>query len=72
MSTTLSSGLVGVSTQISVVSGRSGALERVEVGLVDHVVRNSEARQHLVQQAVGAAVQVAGAGSRGRRRGSER
>ena len=41
------------------VSGRSAALERVEVGLVDEVVLEPEAREHLVDQPVGAAVEVA-------------
>ena len=58
MSITLSSGLVGVSTQISLVSGRSAARDRVEVGLVDEVVGEPEAGQHLVDQPVGAAVEV--------------
>ena len=58
MSTTFSSGFVGVSTQISRVSGRTRALQRVEVGLVDHVVLEAEAREHLVHEPVGAAVEV--------------
>ena len=58
MSTTFSSGLVGVSTQISLVSGAHRPLERVEVGLVDHVVLQAEAGEHLVHEPVGAAVEV--------------
>ena len=42
MSITFSSGLVGLSTQISRVSSRTAALERVEVGLVDEVVRRPQ------------------------------
>ena len=60
MSTMFSSGFVGVSTQISLVSGAHRPLERLEVGLVDHVVLHAEAREHLVQEAVGAAVEVLG------------
>ena len=58
MSTTLSAGLVGLSTQISCVSSVDRALQGGEVGLVDEVVAQTPRRQHLVDQAVGAAVQV--------------
>src|SRR4051794_20881752 len=49
-----------------------GALERVEVALVHHVVLEAEAREHLVDEPVGAAVEVVGqdhvrAGARDRR-----
>src|SRR5918999_220764 len=40
--------------------GSNGALERGEVGLVDHVVGEAEAGEHLVEEPVGAAVEVLG------------
>ena len=60
MSTTLSSGFVGVSTQTSFVSGRTRARDRVGVGLVDEVVVAGPSGEHLVDQPVGAAVEVVG------------
>ncbi len=59
-SITLSDGLVGVSTQTSAVSARTARRDRVEVALVDHVVLEAEAREHLVDEPVGAAVEVVG------------
>ena len=59
MSTTFSSGFVGVSTQTSFVSDRSAAESASEIGLVDHVVLEPEASEHLVHEPVGAAVEVA-------------
>ena len=68
-----SSGLVGVSTQTSAVSARTARSSRVEVGLVDQVVARCPNRvEHLVHQAVGAAVEVVAAAPRGRRRCSSR
>ena len=60
MSTTSSGGFVGVSTQTTAVSGRTARATRVEVGLVDQVVVQAPAAQDLVDEAVGAAVEVAG------------
>ena len=59
-STTFSVGLVGVSTQISFVVGAHRRRDRVEVGLVDHRVLEAPAREHLVDEPVGAAVEVVG------------
>ena len=58
MSTTSRRGLVGRldPDQPRVVTDR--ALERVEVGLVDEVVGQAPARQHLVDEPVGPAVEV--------------
>ncbi len=60
MSTTFSSGLVGLSTQISRVSSPHRPLERGEIGLVDEVERQSPPAEHLVDEPEGAAVQVGG------------
>ena len=51
---------------------RSAARSGVDVGLVDEVVGEPEAGQHLVDQPVGAAVEVDAAGSGGRRRRAPR
>ena len=59
-SITFSVGFVGVSTHTSLVSGRTARRDRVEVGLVDHVVLEAPAREHLVDEPVGAAVEVVG------------
>ena len=58
-SMTSSVGFVGVSTQTSRVSGRIARGDGVEVGLVDEVVGQPPARQHLVDEPVGPAVEVA-------------
>ena len=58
-SMTSSVGFVGVSTQTRRVSGRIAAGDGVEVGLVDEVVGQPPARQHLVDEPVGPAVEVA-------------
>ena len=58
MSITLSGGLVGVSTQISACRRGPPRATRVEVGLVDQVVLQAPAAEHLVDEPVGAAVEV--------------
>ena len=58
MSTTSRRGLVGVSTQISFVCGVHRGGQRVEVGLVDDRVLQAPAGQDLVDEPVGAAVEV--------------
>ena len=61
MSAMPSSGLVGVSTQTSLVwPGVIAAPDRVDVGQRDRGVRDAPALDHLVEQAVGAAVRVVG------------
>ena len=49
---------MGVSTQISFVSRPQRGAQRVEVALVDQVVREPEPGEHLVDEPIGAAVEV--------------
>ena len=67
MSTTLSVGFVGVSTQISFVSVVTAASTASRSRLVDHRVLEAPAVEHLVDEPVGAAVEVVGDARCGRR-----
>ena len=51
-------GLVGLSTQISFVSGPTARSSSVQLGLVDQVVLQAPARQHLVDQPERTSVEI--------------